>query len=59
MSKNVLTALILIGLTVLILLFNAKSSISLDLLVTSIRQKAALIYLGFTVMGVWIGLLLR
>ena len=58
MSKRMLWALLLIGLTVVVLLFNTDT-ITLDLLVTKIRTSAALIYLGFTAAGVAIGLLLR
>jgi len=58
LSKHLLIALMLIGVTVVVLLFNTNT-ITLELLVTSIRTSAALIYLGFTAAGVAIGLLLR
>jgi uncharacterized integral membrane protein len=60
MSKNVLTALVLIALTVIVLLFNTKSSVSVELLLFQVRgATAALVFLGFTAVGVTIGVLLR
>jgi len=59
MSKNVLTALILIALTVIVLLFNTKGSVPVELLLFQVRATAALVFLGFTAVGVTIGVLLR
>ncbi len=59
MSRNLLIALILIALTVLVLLFNNTGNVSVNLLVTSVRATSALVFLGFTAVGVIIGLMLR
>jgi len=59
MSKKHLYALVLIGLTVLVLLFNTKDVHNLNLFFTSIRAMAALVFLSFTAVGIVIGTLLR
>ncbi len=59
MSRNLLIALILIAVTVVVLLFNNSGSISIDLMVTTLRGGKAMVLLGFTAIGVIIGLLLR
>lgn len=58
MSKNVLIALILIALSVLVMIFNT-SSITIELVFTSVRTAASLAYLFFVVVGVVIGVLLK
>jgi uncharacterized integral membrane protein len=59
MSRNVLTALVLIALTVIVLLFNTKTSVSVDVLFFQVRATAALVFLAFTAVGVMIGVFLR
>ena len=58
MAKNVLIALVLIVLSVLVMIFNT-ASIHVDLVFTSIRVAASLVFLFFIVMGVIIGVLLK
>lgn len=58
MTKKLLVALILIGLTVLVLVFN-RDSVSLNLLVSNISAQKSLVFLGFTAVGVIIGVLLK
>jgi hypothetical protein len=58
MTKKLLIALILIGLTVIILLFN-RGSVGVDLIVTSVSGIKSLVFLAFTAMGVVIGVLLK
>jgi hypothetical protein len=59
MNKNVISALILIGLSVLVLLVTRDSSVTVDLLFTTIRPSAPLAFFAFIADGVVIGLLLK
>lgn len=59
MSRNLLIALVLIALTVVVLLLNNSGSVTIDLLFTDIRPPTAMAFLGFTGVGVVIGLILR
>lgn len=60
MSKKLMTALLLIALTVIVLLLNARDSMTLNLGIAGAHQaSAAMIYLGFAGVGVVVGLLLR
>lgn len=58
MTKKLLLALILIGLTVLVLVFN-NESVSVNLLVSEIKGHKALVFFAFTAVGVVIGVLLK
>jgi hypothetical protein len=58
MTRKLLIALILIGLTVIILLFN-RGSVGVDLIVTSVSGIKSLVFLAFTAIGVVIGILLK
>lgn len=58
MSKRMLWALLLIGLTVLVLIFNTGRE-SIDLVLFDVRTVKAVIYLVFLGVGVTIGALLR
>jgi uncharacterized integral membrane protein len=58
MTKKLLTALILIGLTVLVLVFNS-GSVSVNLLVSQVSGHKALVFFAFTAVGVVIGVLLK
>lgn len=58
MNKRVLWALILIGLVVLVLIFNG-GKISVDLLLVEVSTLKSLILLGFVGIGVIIGVLLK
>ncbi len=60
MSKNLIIAMILIALTVVVLLLNARGTATVELgVMDGIKASAAMIYLGFTAIGVVIGVLLR
>ena len=58
MTKKLLIALILIGLTVVVLLFN-RGSVGVDLIVGSVDGIKSLVFLAFTAIGVVIGVLLK
>ena len=58
MSRNVLIALLLLVLSVLVMIFN-HSRTEVDLLFTTIKPFASLVYLCFTTIGVVIGVLLK
>jgi len=58
MSKNVLIALLLIALAVVVMIFNTGRE-SVDLIVTTVRASASLVYLFFLAVGVTIGILLK
>ena len=57
MSKKLLSALILIALTFIVLLFN-RGSVGVDLIVTSFNGFKPLVFFGFTALGVVLGVLL-
>ncbi len=59
MSKTLIIALVLLMLTVLVLLFNARGSVDINLLFATFRPSKAMVLLGFTSVGVVIGLLLK
>ncbi len=58
MNKKMLYALILMGLTVLVLIFNRQDA-TVDLIFDELDAMSSLIYLGFTTIGVVIGVLLK
>ncbi len=58
MNRRTTSALVLIGLTVVVLMVN-RGSISVDLVLDSVKAMAALVYLGFVVVGIIIGMLLK
>lgn len=60
MTRKLLTALILIGLTVLVLVFNARGpSVSVNLGFASVSGMKSLVFLCFTAIGVAIGVLIH
>lgn len=59
MSRGKLWSLILMGLLAVVLIFNSKDSISVNLMFDSIKMVKSLWLLIFTVTGVVIGLLFR
>lgn len=63
MSKKIIFALIILALTTVVLMFNMNKSpvrVDLDLVVTTINNVyKSVAYLGFTLIGVVIGLLLK
>ena len=58
MSKHMLYALLLMGLTVLVLIFN-RHDVKVELIFGSVKTMSSLIYLAFTSIGVVIGVLLK
>ena len=58
MSRNVLIALLLLALSVVVMIFNHDRE-SVNLLVTTIRPYASIVYLSFMSLGVVIGILLK
>lgn len=59
MSKSLTYALVLIAVLILILLKNTSGSIGVDLLLTDISASKPLVLLGFTGLGLAIGVLLK
>ena len=59
MGKQLLLALILIALTVIVLLLNTGGTITLDIGFSAIRASPAMIFLGFNMIGVIVGILIR
>lgn len=58
MSKKIIWALGILGLTVIVIVFNARGSVDINLMVTTISGLKSLVFLAFTGIGVVIGLLL-
>ena len=58
MTRKLLVALILIGLTVVLIVMQ-KGSMDLNLLVTKVEWLTSLTLLGFTAVGVVIGILIK
>jgi uncharacterized integral membrane protein len=58
-SKTLIIALVLLMLTVIVMLFNARGSVDVNLLIKTWSFSKAMVFLGFTSMGVVIGLLLK
>ncbi len=61
MNKKVIYAFIILGLTALVLVFNCRGwhRVSVDLLFTSVEYVKSLVFLGFIVIGVIIGALIK
>ena len=58
MNKNLIVALVLIGLTVIVLLIT-KGDAKVNILFTVIQGAASFVYLSFIALGVVIGMLLK
>ena len=58
MSKKLVVGLVLLGVTVIVLLMSTGGA-SVNVIYTTISTKASYAYLGFTAIGVLIGLLLH
>ncbi|MBP7829313.1 MAG: hypothetical protein KA248_05305 [Kiritimatiellae bacterium] len=58
MSKNMIIALVLMVVAVVIFIVNREKT-SVDLLFTTINQAKSFVFLGFTALGVVIGVLLK
>jgi len=59
MSKNVIIALVLIALSVIVMILSRNHAVAVNLVFKEIRPDASLAYLGFTSLGVVIGVLLK
>ena len=59
MTKKLLIALILIGLSVIVLVMNGRGSVDVNLIVASVSGFKPLVFFGFTAIGVIIGVLLK
>lgn len=60
MNKKLIIALLLFALTVVVLLFSGlKPKVDVNLLLTSISVFKSVAFLGFTLVGVVIGILLK
>jgi len=59
MNKALVTGLVILGLTVVVLLVNARGSMDLNIVFASVSVNKALGLLGFTTVGVSVGLLLK
>ena len=58
MTRKLLIALILIGLTVVVIVMN-RGSVDVNLIVTSVNGIKSLVFLAFAAIGVVIGVLLK
>lgn len=58
MNKQTIYALILIALLMIVFIFN-RGSVDVNLLVTHVSALKSLVLLGFTAVGVLIGILLK
>jgi len=60
MNKKLIFALVIFALTVIVLLFSGmKPRVDVDLIITSVTIYKSLAFLGFTLIGVVIGTLLK
>ena len=59
MNKKVLYALLILALTVIVLLLNTGSKVSISLRFAEISAMKALVFLFFTTIGVIVGVLLK
>lgn len=58
MTKKLIIALILIGLSVIVLVMN-RGTVDVNLIVTSVSGVKSLVFFAFTAIGVVIGVLLK
>ena len=58
MTKKLMVALILIGLSVIVLVMN-RGTVDVNLIVTSVSGVKSLVFFAFTAIGVVIGVLLK
>jgi uncharacterized integral membrane protein len=60
MSKKLILALVIFAITVIVLIFSGmKPKVDIDLIITSVTIYKSLAFLGFTITGVVIGVLLK
>lgn len=58
MNRNTIWALVILAVVVVILIVN-RGSVSVDLLLTTITLQKSFAFLGFTAVGVLVGVLLK
>ncbi|MFO7821804.1 MAG: hypothetical protein R6V56_07125 [Lentisphaeria bacterium] len=59
MNKRILYAFLLIGILVIVLLFNSGDKTTVNLLFSKLKLMSSLIFLSFTAVGVIIGALIK
>jgi hypothetical protein len=60
MNKKMILALVLVAITVIVLLFSGlKPKVTVDIIITSFEVYKSMAFLGFTLMGIIIGLMLK
>mgnify|MGYP006278357867 CR=1 FL=1 len=59
MTKQILYALILIGLVIIVLLFNSNDTTTVNLIFDKVRFMSSLVFLAFTAIGVVVGVLIK
>ncbi|MCK5850641.1 MAG: hypothetical protein KAH23_06965 [Kiritimatiellae bacterium] len=59
MSKNLLSALLLIALLVLVFIFNTRGHLTIDIGITDFRVVKSIAFFIFSAVGVLIGVLIR
>ena len=59
MNRKVIYGLVVLGLAVLVMLLNRGGAATVDLGFTELRAARAIIYFGFTAVGVIVGLLIK
>lgn len=59
MSKKLIVSLVLIAFAALVMVFNNKGSISVNILFATVEGAKALVFFGWLVVGVVIGLFLN
>lgn len=59
MSRKLILSLVLIGVSVVVMLLNARESVTLNLAVTDLSMRASFAYLAFMAAGVLSGVLLK
>lgn len=59
MTKQILYALILIGLVIIVLLFNSNDTTTVNLIFDKVRFMSSLVFLVFTAIGVVVGVLIK
>ncbi|MCF7854446.1 MAG: hypothetical protein K9N51_06600 [Candidatus Pacebacteria bacterium] len=59
MNKRLIYAFIIIGLAIIVMLFNSDKSVDVNLLVKKIEMLKSLVFLAFMAIGVAVGVLVK
>ena len=59
MGKNVIWALVILVLSVVVLIFNSKANMPLNLVIAQVKPLTSLVLFAFMGLGVIVGLLLK